>query len=485
MKRTAILKVVSLTLCLTLWGCGGQSKKDGQNDVGTATESSVIDHDDTFETADSFDLVHDYQYQFGYNYNNVARSEEGYYFLNEGRLMFFDNNTLKADLVCSVPECEHSLTENDQDTCNAYIGARSGIYYNSGSIYYGRYDHSDEKEKKYQIVRLSADGSRKILSEIPVKGVSNSNTFVRLIPHRGYLYFSVSYAADDKKYLYKTPESTAVYRLELNNDNAKPEIWLDSSDFEETGIPVVSKLSACGNKLLLMKESGVLINYPKEQDKRRFPLLCVDIDTKKLTDLGEQYELPEEAADLREFSFLDDRLIFRLWSEDDIKNDLYTMSFDGSDMRKLFTLPYDDCCIVSDAQYVYIIGPTFNRAGSIYDYNDTVMNVSIYDHSMKLINTAEVSVGDNYKHVVQQESVDTDLTIELVGSERAAFVCEDDKLLICGCTIEYYCLPQLNSIPTKYYPYVKYIEKKELLKTGSIAECKDIFVSEKLIPFDS
>ncbi len=504
MKKQVIISVMLIAVCLTLWGCAGQSEKNGQNDLSSVTKSSVIESDDTFEIADSFDYVNDHQYQFDSmllsDDHNTARSEKGYYFNISGYLMFYNESTGITDYVCSVPGCKHRSTKNDPeydvsfidlDSCNAHIGINCGIYYNSGNIYYGRCIYSDNTENKYEIVRLSTDGSnRKVLAEIPIKGTFDIYTYIKMIAHRGYLYYSVSYVTDDTEAMHMRPESTALYRLDLNNDKAQPEIWLDSTDFEEIGNPVISEMSAYGNKLFFRKETYSLMNYPDVADKRRFPMFWVDIDSKKITDMGEHYEMPEEATQLNDFTFLNDNLLLRLWNKDGLSKELYTLSFDGLDVKKFFTLPDNYSCLISDAQYIYIIGPTYNPASKLSDYKNALMTVRIYDHRMKLINTADVFVGDNYK-VVRPQSESNDINYftnsftQLVGSNRTVFTCADDKLMICGVIREDYHLPSINSIPTEYYPYVKFIEKKELLKKDGNLLCKEIFVSEQLTPYDS
>lgn len=94
----------------------------------------------------------------------------------------------------------------------------------------------------------------------------------------------------------KKPKNTVVYRLDITDDEVQTEVWLDNSSFEKTGIPCISDMSACGDKIIVKKEVSSQVKELKYPEENRFPLLCVDINTKEITGLADNYKMFFQSA---------------------------------------------------------------------------------------------------------------------------------------------------------------------------------------------
>ena len=477
MKRSILTRAIVLLLCIYLCGCTGGSQQNSNTEAApdTKAETSVPVTPNENDTKESLDDISEQEYVLT-NYicgvdSGMVSSENGCYFVVNGFIMHYDEKTMQTDFVCSVPGCRHKLTKQEISSdqapkCHAFVGI-SEIYYYGGNIFYERYTDPGSNTRKYEIIRLSADGSSiNTAAEISVPYVPfTSVSDTAMLVHNGYLYYSVSELKVDNKTMKRTPTRTSVYRLDLDDDTAKPELWLDNDDFEETGIPCIKKLSAYKDKLLLIRNSSSLIEDVKYPDRKRFPIMCVDTESKKITDLSEHYEIPEDQQIMFPYySVIDGGLVFMLCKEDDDHTwtkTLYSIDLDGNNVRKLLTMP-DSCWqFAADDENFYVFS------------NDQDMKIYIYDHLMKLINTVELSAGI----YIKEAEPDAGLLYAENKTVNYLFPIGSDKIYIFGYLQEGRTLPEMNAINYYYYPYIKYVEKAELLKKDGDPLCTLIFKS--------
>ena len=133
---------------------------------------------------------------------NITKSEKGYYLWGGGDyayyLMFFDAKTQKTVLLCNLPNCTHSQTDN---TCNAFFspGAEKDVIWDSGVWYYENYVYmlGCDEEDYVSIYRIKPDGSsrEKYMRLYRADTTPSENDGSKqyripdLIIHRGYVYY--------------------------------------------------------------------------------------------------------------------------------------------------------------------------------------------------------------------------------------------------------------------------------------------------------
>ena len=261
MKKKAF--ALSIMLVVLLFSCGCSQRK------------TEIIHDDHFV------FGQDYQYQFGSSWyinhinksdkgyysswykNHINKSDKGYYFTVSDFLFYMDESTMQATPLCDLPNCVHdSVTQNSGlPECNACIGAADGeIYYYDGTVYYMKtYMNTagSDNERETRIIRCSSDGTSKDI----LASVKNSQDNCMIV-HRGYVYYSateyVLTSERDSRGKTKINGLTTLYRLDLSDSNAKPESYLQNADFGLSGVPIIRKLSAYGDHLIIYAEESDL-----------------------------------------------------------------------------------------------------------------------------------------------------------------------------------------------------------------------------------
>lgn len=146
----------------------------------------------------------DFQSFFLWNY--AAKSENGYYFWDNGReptaVMFYDNTSKVTIPLCNLPNCKHGKDGN-YDTCNAYFNKNwwsdqdafftMDIQYYEGNLYItGRDTNSN-----VNLYKVAKDGStREISCKLykyeesisEVEGFQQGGTSPGVCIHRGYAY---------------------------------------------------------------------------------------------------------------------------------------------------------------------------------------------------------------------------------------------------------------------------------------------------------
>lgn len=142
-----------------------------------------------------YKIGEDYQYPyFSEGGAQIAKTENGYYCLNNSFIYYIDGKTKKANPICSRSDCLHA-NEKDEERrkrCDAYTTSNQIQYY-AGDLYIEEETMQQELKGVETFYRLSADGTRKE-KIFQIKNVNLSGWAV----HRGYIYFTTAQYKPDK-----------------------------------------------------------------------------------------------------------------------------------------------------------------------------------------------------------------------------------------------------------------------------------------------
>lgn len=442
MKKKAF--ALSLMLVVLLFSCGCSQRK------------TEIIHDDHFV------FGQDYQYQFGSSWyiNHINKSDKGYYFTLSDFLFYLDESTMQATPLCDRPNCVHEMITQSSalPECNACIGAADGeIYYYDGAVYYMKtYMNTagSDNERETRIIRCSSDGTSKDI----LASVKNSQDNCMIV-HRGYVYYSateyVLTSERDSRGKTKINGLTTLYRLDLSDSNAKPESYLQNADFGLSGVPIIRKLSAYGDHLIiyaeesdLYSENGISVTVNNNL------ILSIDLNTKRLTDLT-KICCPQADSRLEDVTYLNGKIMFRLAKNDVLSREVYTMNFDGTDIQSVFSLPEGVIAsLYTDENYVYSYSLRYDPSGKCEG-----LTLDVYDERFNYLNNVILPLPDPF--------AEGDGMLSSCG----------DKLMAYGVT---YRLDENGEPVNENCPvhYIKYINKSELLQKNSKPEWKLAYNSE-------
>lgn len=280
-----------------------------------------------------------------------------------------------------------------------------------------------------------------------------------MIVHRGCVYYSATeYVLTnerDSRGKTKINGLTTLYRLDLSDSNAKPESYLQNSDFGQSGVPIIKKLSAYGDNLIIYaEESDLYSENGTSVTVENNTIFSVDLNTKRLTDLT-QISYPQSDAQLEDVTYLNGKIMFRLMKNDELSREVYTMNFDGTDIQSVFSLT--DGVIASfytDENYVYSYSLRYDPSGKCEG-----LTLDVYDDSFHLLNTVMLPLPDPF--------AEGDSMLSSCG----------DKLMAYGVT---YRLDENGEPVNEKCPvhYIKYINKSELLQKNSKPKWKLAYDSE-------
>lgn len=345
LKRSlAILLVALAMLCFT--GCG-KDKTEVLSSYNYLTDCQIV--------KTSTQAV----------YYNIAKCENGYYSYAGKYLYFTDSGSMETIALCSKPNCLH-----DTDTCNAYIGATYNIAYNDGYIYYSQDGDIEHELLGTQFYRVKADGTEK------EKLRYFDYRVMDWITHRGYLYYiSVKY---DVSYYEETNESNKadayIYRLSLDDMNAKPEQVYFEEEFKE-GVSL-SGLVAFGDNLYFLS-SG---QYGESLDT--FDMKGVKVNTK---DFVSERTALDDGRLLAYPTLLGDGLVFQSEKNIEGKIEYYATDFNGNSPELILTVD-EFIRAFSDGSYLYTDNElAFSIANPDYDKIEEVRRFKVYDKDMNLI----------------------------------------------------------------------------------------------------
>ncbi|MBR5714724.1 MAG: hypothetical protein IKX58_08090 [Clostridia bacterium] len=219
MKRLVCVLLIMMML-LPLASCTRGSKPDNTaaptaingTEQPALTQEAVATHvpDMSFDPeTDNNNLNSGY----GHTYCAMLETDEVYYLLHNGYLMYYDKGSEDSGFVCPKPECAHDEKYQNADCC-ANLGA---VHFPSLTVYNGRiWWVGQPTYSSLGIYSMALDGTdRKLMHEFPMeeKHCGNNDWFF----HRGRLYWALCYN--------KVETGEPCYRAEVG--------YMQLDDFEE------------------------------------------------------------------------------------------------------------------------------------------------------------------------------------------------------------------------------------------------------------
>lgn len=176
-------------------------------------------------------------------YSNMAKTDIGYYFINNSYLYYFDNESQETMLVCSKANCKH----ND-DNCTAYFSVFNyypiQLSYYDNALYLLGWESEGANIHHNYIYRISLDDYKR--KKAAFIGDSNGLSPVIFIIHRGYIYYVTNTDTVEEN-------TVELYRKEIGNTSKKDK---GEKVFELTDYGVqIFGLSAYGNNIFFCSSS--------------------------------------------------------------------------------------------------------------------------------------------------------------------------------------------------------------------------------------
>lgn len=208
MRTKKFILLVTVLLSLAMAGCGKNEQIQSEEYVAGEDDQPFIN-----------------------GYRDVAIAEDGYYFLSNNFVYYYDFDSKKTHLLCNKPECAH-----DGDQCNAYINAMS-IRYCEHALYYVSCDNIETNE--FYLWKMSEDGTEKeklfFLCAEENEGEMSQGFINQFVVHRGYVYYEV---------LNMDSEKFEIIKRELKKDSKEEVIYTCEGDNS-----MAQDLTASGNHL--------------------------------------------------------------------------------------------------------------------------------------------------------------------------------------------------------------------------------------------
>ncbi|MCD7797776.1 MAG: DUF5050 domain-containing protein, partial [Clostridiales bacterium] len=223
--HTFLDKAAITVLSLLTAGCSS-----GNNDINT--EQNAVTYVEN----------EDYQY-FIDSSSAFAKVDNGYYFLNDLILYFFDCEAREAYIVCDKPNCTHNSSD-----CTAYFNIFSYYpfqlsHYNN-SLYVLGWEEENNIRRNY-IYEISLDNYKRKKSAYLFDGADTSS--VSFIIHRGYVYY-LKGSTDELK-----ETASYLYRKKLGSTNKKENA---EKIYETSGIGAsIIDIKASGNNIIVLNSS--------------------------------------------------------------------------------------------------------------------------------------------------------------------------------------------------------------------------------------
>ena len=258
--RNTILTAIMAATILSVSGCqtsqttADKEKKSSKPAVEMSHSDEYILGEDGCNTCSLLELE-----------TAIIPAKNGYYFMENGMLFYYDKETGKTVYACSKPDCKHERYDENCDAC--VVEYHNKIYLYKDNLYaVGRKNNSGEGTTGLWLTKISEDGSEReglycFIHCTDGEGVTYS-TYV----HRGYLYYSAGSEDVNKK------KKITLYRRALEKD-AKEEVVYETEGYA-AGFDVYN---AYGNALYI-QESG--FNKPDEGERYSKLIKC-NIHTKK------------------------------------------------------------------------------------------------------------------------------------------------------------------------------------------------------------
>lgn len=256
LKKVGVL-LLAFIVCMAAAGC-----------TSDKTEVNIN------QTAENFVENEDFQYYLNQN-SAFVKANNGYYFVADLKVHFYDTETNQAYPVCSKANCSHSDTK-----CQAFLSPKKffpglDIDYYNNSIYTFGYETDGTIQHNY-LYQIDTDNFKQKKSAFLYD--SGGGVSIVCMVHRGYVYYT-----HDGAVMKNTTAS--VYRTKLGDTgkNAPEKIY----EFSGIGA-TVHNFSAFGNHLFFYTSS-----YEDESGNGyRYALKYINIHTlesKEITDVRYSY----------------------------------------------------------------------------------------------------------------------------------------------------------------------------------------------------
>ena len=136
--------------------------------------------------SDNYIPNEDYQ-NYLESYSNMAKTDNGYYFINNNLLYFFDEETFETVIACSKLNCEHN-----NDSCTAYFSIFNfyplQLAYYDNALYVAGWESEGANIHHNYIYQISLDNFKRKKAAFLYD--SNGVDSMAFILHRGYVYFT-------------------------------------------------------------------------------------------------------------------------------------------------------------------------------------------------------------------------------------------------------------------------------------------------------
>ena len=222
MKKTIICITILLLIFSQLIGCSE-----------TALQIN------TEQNSDDYILKEDYQNYLN-PYCGFVKGDNGYYFISNSLICFFDTTDNQIYPVCGKPDCSHN-----SESCSAFLSSFYFYpyilsYYNN-ALYVLGWETENSKVRHNYIYQISLETYKRKRAAYLFDSMGLDNIWFSI--HRGYVYYLYNYD-------YSLSQKTAsIYRVKLGNTkkNSSEKIY----EFNGIGANI-SGLSAYGNNLFFM-----------------------------------------------------------------------------------------------------------------------------------------------------------------------------------------------------------------------------------------
>lgn len=288
----------------------------------------------------------------------VQKGRDGYYFLQNGFVYYYDQVSDTLLPLCNKAECLHDMEpdETRMKNCNGYINSiyggddldTTGIFYCNGYVYYVV---ADDGSKRMGLYRVADDGSGR---ECVYSWPEGTGVFANWIVHRDVMYYSARiYEMGDDAEI--ATDRFEVFSLDLTDRFAEPEsIYTTEEDIQ---VWEVAEFCAYGNHVYF-RPQGTYRQSEEDGDERLFQT-SYEYDTEKKT--VSAIPLPdgitEEQGRVDVCTFWEGRLLFKIYSEDKEltdTTDVYIADLDGSNASVFMEDVVQGKCMQTDGKYVYL-----------------------------------------------------------------------------------------------------------------------------------
>ena len=350
------------------------------------------------EEESSYKIGEDYQYPyFSQSGVQIAKTEDGYYCLNNSFIYYIDGKTMKANPICSKAECMHE-TETEEERrikCNAYTTSNQIQYY-KGNLYVQETELLENNKNIEVFYRISSDGSTKE-KLFQIKNINLSGWAV----HRGYIYFTTAQYIPEKNEV--DPGETQTY-CRINRipvDGAKKEeVVYECKEIKYNGeiyVPFLYK------EHLYVEVFGTYEDRTAADVEDRKKLCFEKMLQYNIEDGTHSYIEADQESVVSAVNIFRGKLLFYgyHYEYDDKRNcQYYIADLDGSIRKKIFKTKEPSDRYITDGTYLYCdnyFGNFYSQMEGEKDANQA-QYFQVYDMNLKGIDVVGLPEreGDAY-----------------------------------------------------------------------------------------